>query len=478
MPTYRVTDPTTGKTVRLTGDSPPSDAELEEIFSGLNKAPPLSDSAQVEQPKPPVSMSESFFPNRAAAVKSKAPFPAKQVGSIIDLLRMGPKAAFAGAKTARGMGSFKENMARGPSSVSEAIITDPASVTAFIPGSTLPRLLIQGGASSAIHQGEKAAKGEGASLGEAGAETLVNLLVPKGLQTFGGALKKTGAGIMQSILKPTKAAKMAGFEPEQVFREGVASAVPFRGGVRGMQKRLEDIRKDASKGFGEVLKSKPDATVFFPGNVRLTKAQLEREMREEGKNLAPEIRSGIAKAFKGWKETAEIASPEGKSISARKAKNIQQDVGRAGEFRPEVDTRDIEGEARFANKLYGNMAGEFDKKIPELAPFNRILSSTRPADIALRQAAERISNNYGISLTDAIILAGMAGATTTGGVFGGKEGAGAGASAGLSLFALNRLKRNPTFATQLFKSGEFLQDPTSESLKRALQRISSQGFRD
>jgi len=36
MPTYEVTDPASGKKVRLTGDSPPTDAELEEIFAGVN----------------------------------------------------------------------------------------------------------------------------------------------------------------------------------------------------------------------------------------------------------------------------------------------------------------------------------------------------------------------------------------------------------------------------------------------------------
>ena len=33
MPTYKVTDPGTGKTLRLTGDSPPTEQELEQIFS-------------------------------------------------------------------------------------------------------------------------------------------------------------------------------------------------------------------------------------------------------------------------------------------------------------------------------------------------------------------------------------------------------------------------------------------------------------
>lgn len=33
MPTYQVTDPSSGRTLRLTGDSPPTDAELEQIFA-------------------------------------------------------------------------------------------------------------------------------------------------------------------------------------------------------------------------------------------------------------------------------------------------------------------------------------------------------------------------------------------------------------------------------------------------------------
>lgn len=36
MPTYKVTDPTTGKVLRLTGDSPPTEQELEQIFSSVS----------------------------------------------------------------------------------------------------------------------------------------------------------------------------------------------------------------------------------------------------------------------------------------------------------------------------------------------------------------------------------------------------------------------------------------------------------
>lgn len=43
MPTYRVTDPTTGKVLRLTGDSSPTETELEEIFKNQG-APPTGPS--------------------------------------------------------------------------------------------------------------------------------------------------------------------------------------------------------------------------------------------------------------------------------------------------------------------------------------------------------------------------------------------------------------------------------------------------
>lgn len=53
MPTYTITDPTTGKTLRLTGDSPPTEQELNEIFT------------QTETPAP----SNTFLPNEAKVEK-------------------------------------------------------------------------------------------------------------------------------------------------------------------------------------------------------------------------------------------------------------------------------------------------------------------------------------------------------------------------------------------------------------------------
>jgi hypothetical protein len=40
MPTYRINDPSTGKTIRLVGDSPPTEQELEEIFKSVGQQQP------------------------------------------------------------------------------------------------------------------------------------------------------------------------------------------------------------------------------------------------------------------------------------------------------------------------------------------------------------------------------------------------------------------------------------------------------
>ena len=46
MPTYLVKDPQTGKSVKLTGDSPPTEQELNDIFSGMSQQPVQADGRQ------------------------------------------------------------------------------------------------------------------------------------------------------------------------------------------------------------------------------------------------------------------------------------------------------------------------------------------------------------------------------------------------------------------------------------------------
>lgn len=82
MPTYKVTDPATGRTVKLTGDSPPTEQELEEIFASLPKMeqpqtqpvdaggePSLS---MFEKPAQPMQKPEESLTDKAIGVGESA----------------------------------------------------------------------------------------------------------------------------------------------------------------------------------------------------------------------------------------------------------------------------------------------------------------------------------------------------------------------------------------------------------------------
>ena len=65
MPTFRVTDPHTGRTVRLMGDSPPTEAELEQVFKAL---PPAG------QPAPQAQEGGFRLPDAVMAALKATPF--------------------------------------------------------------------------------------------------------------------------------------------------------------------------------------------------------------------------------------------------------------------------------------------------------------------------------------------------------------------------------------------------------------------
>ena len=56
MATFKITDPDTGRSLRLTGDSPPSEQELNDIFAGF-QAP-----AQQQIPQQPVQQQPQVSP--------------------------------------------------------------------------------------------------------------------------------------------------------------------------------------------------------------------------------------------------------------------------------------------------------------------------------------------------------------------------------------------------------------------------------
>lgn len=101
MPTYRVTDPNTGRTVKLTGDSPPTEQELEQIFADLQK---------------PVVEKESTFPQKLmgageAALTLATGTVAEPLSGLVGLARTLTDGAEAGAQRAE---QFRQNVTYQP----------------------------------------------------------------------------------------------------------------------------------------------------------------------------------------------------------------------------------------------------------------------------------------------------------------------------------------------------------------------------
>src|SRR3990172_6839884 len=63
MPTYRVNDSVSGKTFDLTGDSPPTEQELEQIFSDMGNAPSEPTPAPAARPEGKVPAWAARYPN-------------------------------------------------------------------------------------------------------------------------------------------------------------------------------------------------------------------------------------------------------------------------------------------------------------------------------------------------------------------------------------------------------------------------------
>lgn len=133
MPTYVVTDPKSGRKVKLTGDSPPTDADLDEIFASLPAVQKLSNS-EIESLYPYPEKPESARPamrggsgmsqsGRIASYKDQV----AEVDRIRELARTNPEQAALIAemtpteKTLVGIGAGLTDVRRGLAALDEKI---------------------------------------------------------------------------------------------------------------------------------------------------------------------------------------------------------------------------------------------------------------------------------------------------------------------------------------------------------------------
>jgi len=288
MGRYRVTDPASGRTVTLTGDSPPSEQELEEVFSslGAEESAPAQPAAEPAPTRPQAgasgtweptpSLSAALFPSLTAARSGGGEGRVSDIrgtaGLVSDissgLLRV-PAAAGRMLDTRMGLSGngpqgFRESLgqinrgedATGKPNIISEMTADPATVPSLAigtPGIGGLRTLAASGAkagltSAALHQGDRFARGQGLDPAAVAAEVAINTAVPLAARGAGAAIKKGVGGVKtilskfseldEQALKAASDAETLKAAQEAMKRTGgdaQGQADALRGHIEGMQ---------------------------------------------------------------------------------------------------------------------------------------------------------------------------------------------------------------------------------------------------
>lgn len=218
MPVYKVTDPTTGKTMRLTGDSPPTEAELEDIFKQVRgpdvSAAPAGGDALYDNLKtllmdPAIGAMKGAAHSAVGLGKAVTAIPGVSSGidAIYRLAGMGDvntAQAFANRPAtesalgldaqgnAQKLGRFLEQMGEFmvPGGVAE-------QTAAKVGAGLVPRMVAQGAAASGV---TAAQGGNPVSAGVVGAAVPV---VGKALSGAGQLLESKAVPLVRAAIKPT-----------------------------------------------------------------------------------------------------------------------------------------------------------------------------------------------------------------------------------------------------------------------------------
>lgn len=450
--------------------------------------PSWDDTQPIEAPKAEkaagTTMMDALFPRRAQATKDNAgpvrQFAARAADVGSNLLGV-PYAAvetLAGPKEKRstllgGEGSFKENlMDREGGTIVKRIANDPATVpTAMItgPGGTLRQLattgLKQGAASAAAHQAENVGEGRDIEPGQAALEALLGASLPVAAQKGGQALKATGKGFMQSIIKPSKFLR----ETEKIdmgdLIENLGSMRPFKGSVAGMAKKAGGLTDDLGKQYDDVVKANAGTQIDVPDAIQGTKQKFNDAFVNEKK--LGDVIDGIDRGGEYW---ADINQRQGATpYNLPEAVNFRKSVGRMGRYNENKDPRDLEGLAQFSRSLYGDLSEKEAAAVPALVPLKNQLSTLYPLQEAVENAQGRTANNFYPGLTDNIALASAAQASKP-----------EMSIPALALFLANRIAKNPAAATTMYKGGKALEAPGAgqEAMRAAVKRALGQSFRE
>lgn len=255
MPTYRVTDPETGVTLKLTGDSPPTEAELEQIFSQYSQPSKSPQQAGIAQPAqemmPEQSLDESVLAKPGMRVLSElAAATNKSIFEFIDFL--GPNNVNAISQLVGSdyrMPTVSETLGSDGGYMEDGLARDTVQAI----GNTVPAAVLAGqamrtGAAALpkLSAGESAAKGTVRQMGQS---TVKQDVAAGALAASGGEIGEEIGGAEGKLIGSVVAPMTAGLPiiGKEAFKSGVR-----KGSNRALKQSIDDFREiDSSPTLGQ-----------------------------------------------------------------------------------------------------------------------------------------------------------------------------------------------------------------------------------
>ncbi len=264
MPTYKITDPKTGRTVRVTGDSPPTESELEGIFGAVH-----GESPSAAAPPSPAQGGDLLLDN-IRNVGNVALGAAKGIGTTVTGLGQLAYDYVPGVKQASdamqraAFGDVNDQMMAGaqkgllaPTNTAQTIgktaeqvgeffipVAD-AGALAKVPGLTASPQLARRGIAAAQAAGQTAAQGGGPAAAVVSGVMAGALPGSSSLQAASGALERSAVQTMADSLRATKEwakAESADLAPEMLKR-----------GIGGTFNQMRTLARETAAKVGQNL---------------------------------------------------------------------------------------------------------------------------------------------------------------------------------------------------------------------------------
>lgn len=236
MPTYKVTDPNTGKTLRLTGDSPPTEQELEEIFKTQDFGARIDFGGDTTpQPQPERSLADKAIGAGEAAWSAATGMTTGAVGGLIgtaegiaDSIRQGKFGTQAGVDLAqqRAMEYMGDLTYAPKTDAGNEYLQTVGEVASALPAASGIAAELQAGGMAARQAGQAARAGLDAAGGQvaklAPKPAMQNGALSVGAAEVGGGLEAQRAARAAELPVPvqlTKGQRTQDFAQQQFERE-------------------------------------------------------------------------------------------------------------------------------------------------------------------------------------------------------------------------------------------------------------------